>query len=163
MQREREAWREPMVWLVTALPLASVVAGVWLLLSAVHSGGDDAIADTVQQTGQMQVSNLDPDTTARQAGMSAVLRVGDGEVEVFPATGDFDRRAVLSLSLRHPTLAIADQQLQLQPTRNGWRASTRLDTGHDWKLQLGPPGRQWRIVGRLSRGVQATRLAPALQ
>ena len=163
MERERPAWREPMVWLITALPLTSVVAGAWLLLAAIHSGGDDAIADTVQQTGQIQLSDIGPDAGATRDGLSAVLRVGDGSIEVFPATGEFDRRAVLELSLRHPTLANADQQLRLQPTPNGWSAHANLDAGHDWKLQLGPPGMHWRIVGRLPRGMHATRLAPALQ
>lgn len=162
MERKRSPWREPMVWMLVALPLASVVASALLITAALRSGGDDAIADPVQSTAQIQVSDLGPDMQAQQRQLSAVLRVGAGFVEVLPATGDFDRRAPLKLSLRHPTLAAADRQLQLQPTATGWRASITLDDGHDWRLQLAPTDASWRILGRLPRHQRAARLAPVL-
>jgi hypothetical protein len=162
MEPKRSPWREPMVWMLIALPLAAVVASVWLLVAALRSGGDDAIADPVQSTAQIQVSDLGPDMQARQRQLSAVLRVGAGFVEVLPVSGDFDRRAPLKLSLRHPAIAAADRALQLQPTPTGWRARIALDSGHDWKLQLAPTDGRWRILGRLPKGQQAAHLAPVL-
>lgn len=162
MERKHSPWREPMVWMLVALPLAAVVASALLIMAALRSGGDDAIADPVQSTAQIQVSDLGPDTQAQQRQLSAVLRVGAGFVDVLPATGDFDRRAPLQLSLRHPTIAAADLALQLQPTETGWRAKIALDDGHDWKLQLAPKDGSWRILGRLPKHQQAARLAPAL-
>jgi hypothetical protein len=162
MEPKRSPWREPMVWMLVALPLASVVASALLITAALRSGGDDAIADPVQSTAQIQVSDLGPDLQAQQRQLSAVLRVGAGFVEVLPATGDFDRRAPLQLSLRHPTIAAADLALQLQPTATGWRARIFLDSGHDWRLQLAPSDGRWRILGRLPKGQQAVRLAPVL-
>ena len=88
--------------------------------------------------------------------------VGSGFIEVIPVTGDFDRNAPLRLSLRHPTLAAADLSLSLQPAADGWRAHTRISVDHDWTLQLDPGDGSWRILGRLSRHVQAARLGPAL-
>ena len=41
----RPAWREPMVWLVTALPAAVLVAGISTLVIAIRAGGDDALPD----------------------------------------------------------------------------------------------------------------------
>ena len=61
-QATRPAWKEPMVWLVAAIPAASVVASVALLVSAARSSGnDDAVADRVQRTAQIQVADLAPD------------------------------------------------------------------------------------------------------
>ena len=162
MDKRRSPWQEPMVWLIAALPLASVVAAVLLLIAAIRSGGDDAVADPVQRTAQIQVSDLGPDTLARQRQLSAVLRVDAGLVQVFPVSGDFDQGSALVLSLRHPARADADRLLQLEPIATGWQANLALDMGHDWKIQLAPIDGAWRIQGRLPKGQHATRLAPAL-
>lgn len=162
MDKRRPPWREPMVWLIVALPLASVVGTVGLITAAVRSGGGDAVADPVRRVAQIQLSDLSPDTQARQRGLSAVVRVDAGRVEVFPTSGDFDPAAPLHLSLRHPARADADLLLQLQPTDTGWRARAAPDAGHDWNLQLAPADGTWRITGRLPKGQRATRLAPAL-
>ena len=72
MEPERSPWREPMVWMLVALPLGSVVASAWLIAAALRSGGDDAIADPVQGTAQIQVSDLDPDLRAAARRCAAV-------------------------------------------------------------------------------------------
>jgi hypothetical protein len=151
-----------MVWMLVALPLASVIASALLIYSAVRSGGDDAIADSVQRTAQIQVSDLGPDQAAAQRQLSAVLRVDQGLVELLPASGDFNRAAPLSLSLRHPTRAADDRLIVLLPTGNGWRARLVLDGTHDWRLLVAPVDGSWRILGRLPKGQRAARLAPVL-
>ena len=162
MEQQRAPLREPMVWLVIALPLASVIAALLLVLAALRSGGDDAVADPVQRTAQIQVSELGPDTQAQQRQLSAVLRVSGGLVQVFPASGEFDRRHPLVLNLRHPARADADLLLKLEPIATGWQAKFAVGSGHDWQLQLSPADGHWRIQGRLRRGQLATRLGPAL-
>ena len=49
MTDRKSFWREPMVWLVFGLPLASIVAGVTLVVIAVRSGGADTVSDQVQR------------------------------------------------------------------------------------------------------------------
>ena len=62
---KRGAWREPMVWLVFAIPAVAIVFTVALLAYASRSSGtDDAVADKVQRTAQVQVADLGPDATA---------------------------------------------------------------------------------------------------
>ena len=41
MGGQRPPWREPMLWLVAGLPVASVVAGFALLIVASRSGSSD--------------------------------------------------------------------------------------------------------------------------
>jgi len=163
MDKPRSPWREPMVWLLVALPLSAVVAAFALLYAAAHSSGNnDMVADPVQQTGQIQVADLGPDTVAQRRQLSAVFHVDAQGVEVIPVTGDFDRHAALRLSLRHPARAAADRELALQPSPNGWHVATALDAGHDWIVQLSPTDGSWRIEGRLPRQQGAVRLAPRM-
>ena len=160
---KRPAWREPMVWLVAALPIASVIAGISLLVIAVRSGGADTVADPVQRTAQIQVSDLGPDELARQRQLTAIVRVGAGVIEVLPVTGDFDHGAPLRLALHHPTLASADRELLLQPTELGWRAKVDLDASHDWKLRVSAADGSWRLRGRMPQGQLAAHLKPAVE
>jgi len=110
-QTKQSPWRTPVFWLVVGLPLLAIVAGVGLVVIAVRSGGADAVSDPVRRVSQIQTADLGPDAAAKKLGLSAVLRVEDGIVEVLPATGKFDRAAPLRLHLEHPTTQARDLQL----------------------------------------------------
>ena len=164
---QRPVWREPMVWLVGAIPAGSVLASVMLVVVAVRSGGADVVADPVQRTAQVQVADLGPDARAQQLRLSAIVRIGvahDGQrvLEVLPIDGAFDRNAPLNLSLHHPSRAERDRTVSLIPSALGWRSGHDLDLGHDWNVQLAPADRTWRLQGRWPAGQQATHLRPAL-
>lgn len=158
----RPAWREPMVWLVAAIPAASVVAGIALVIVAVRAGGADAVADPVRRVAQVQVADLGPDARARQLRLAAVVRGDRGMIEVLPVDGDFDRKAPLTLALRHPVDAGMDRSVVLLPTANGWRAGSGIDLTHDWNVQLSPADDRWRLQGRWPARQQAASLRPAL-
>ena len=162
MSGQRPPWREPMLWLVAGLPVASVVAGFALLVIASRSGSSDVVADPVQRTAQIQVSDLGPDARARQLGLSVVLRTDVNLVEVLPVTGTFARDRPLRLTLHHPARADADQTLLLQPATLGWRAAARVHGGHDWNARISPEGGAWRLQGRLPMGQRAAHLQSSL-
>lgn len=159
---ERSPLREPMLWLVIALPLASVVAGIGLVITAVRSGGDDVGIDAVQRMAQVQQSELGPDARATAMQLSAVMRVQPGRVEVYPAHGDFTRAEPLTLRLVHPTDAALDRAATLLPDALGWHADGAFGSAHDWRVQLAPADGRWRVQGRLQAGQQAVNLRPAL-
>lgn len=152
-----------MVWLIVALPLASVVAGIALLVISARSGSIDAVADPVQRTAQIQVSDLSADARAAQLRLSAVLRVGTGLIEVLPVSGDFDRSAPLRVTLDHPTLASADREALLQPMKLGWRGVLELDNSHDWNIAVAADDGRWRLRGRLPKGQMAAHLKPSVR
>lgn len=162
MDGKRPMWREPMLWLVAGLPLASVIAGIALVVTASRNGGSDAIADPVRRTAQIQVVDLGPDARAQQLRLSAVVRIDKGLLEVLPVTGAFQRAAPLRMALRHPARAALDREIVLQPGELGWRAATTIDATHDWNVQLAPPDGAWRVQGRLPKGQRAAHLKPAL-
>lgn len=160
--------RNPVACLVIALPLASVVAGVALVVIAVRSGSSDAVIDTVQRTAQIQISELGPDERASAMKLSAVVRVEAGMVELLPVGGGFAdgqvrRDEPLTLRLSHPSEAALDRSLELRPTELGWRAPVELPLDHDWLLQLGPDDKAWRLKGRLHSGQRAAHLGPSLE
>lgn len=163
MNDNRPPWREPMVWLVVGLPMASVIAGIGLLVIASSTGSTDAVADPVRRTAQVQVADLGPDALAQRMRLSAVLRIDDGGfVQLLPVNGDFDRSASLRIDLRHPVRADLDRRLLLQPDEMGWRSAAKLDNRHDWNVQLSPQDGGWRLQGRVPKGMRAAHLHPAL-
>lgn len=161
--RARPAWREPMLWLVAAIPAASVVASVALLLAAARSSGnDDMVADRVQRTAQIQTADLAPDIAARDLGLAARLRVDGDRIALTPASGAFPRGVGLRLSLHHPARADDDIALTLLPSGDGWRLRHALARDHDWNLSLAPADGRWRLQGRLPRDGDDAELQPAL-
>lgn len=158
----RSPWREPMLWLVVALPAAAVAAGIATLAIAIRAGGSDAIPDEVRRTAQIQIADLGADARAQALGLSALVRVDGGALEVLPVSGALPRDAALTLHLQHPTRAAEDRALVLQPSARGWRVRHALDRSHDWRLELAPADRGWRLRGRLPAGVLAARVGPAL-
>lgn len=158
MTPQRRLWQIPVMWLVVGLPLASVIAGVSLVVIAIRAGGADTVTDQVDRVGQIQTADLGPDDNARQLGLSAVLRLHDGAIDVLPVNGRFDRDQPLQLLLIHPTQAARDQAMQLQPTVSGWRADWPAQNAHDWKLELASADGRWRLRGRLPRQQLAAHL-----
>lgn len=162
-KQKRHPLREPMVWLVIALPLASVLASAWLIVASLQGGSVDSVADEVQRTGRIQTTDLGPDERAAQLKLGAVLRSEAGMLRVFPASGEFRRDGTLRLALLHPYSEDADQVLTLLPDELGWHLEHAVDPGHDWNVQLVDEAGTWRLRGRLLRDRHATHLGSALE
>lgn len=168
--KPRHPLREPMVWLVIALPLAAVIASIWLVVLSMRGGSIDAVADTVQRTGQIQTTDLSPDARAAQLKLSAVLQSEAGMLRVFPASGEFRRGEPLQLTLLHPHEQDADATVTLEPDELGWHIAYDVDPSHDWNLQLNNgdvdaeprTDNSWRLRGRLPQGQHAAHLGSAL-
>lgn len=158
---KRSKWSNPVMWLVVALPVVSMIFGIGLVVIA-NRDSDDAIVDKVDRTAQMQVADLGPDARAQQMKLGAVVRVGGGAVDVLPVQGDFDRSATLRVSLVHPTHSVDDRVIDVKPGPLGWHAAFKVDAGSEWNVRLEPADGRWRIGGRLPKGQQAVALQPAL-
>ncbi|MEO7637579.1 MAG: FixH family protein [Pseudoxanthomonas sp.] len=147
------------------LPLASVVAGIIMIVVAGGSDAIDTSPDQVRRTAQIQTTDLGPDQVAGAAKLSAIVRLDPEHkrVEVLPVSGDFERNSPLRLALAHPTRADLDLELMLQPTELGWRTVADIDASHDWNVRLGPLDAHWRLQGRLPKGQLATNVRPRLE
>jgi hypothetical protein len=161
----RPVWGEPMLWLVTGLPLLVLVAAAITLALALRAPVD-ASATQVQRIAQVQLEDLAPDREAARRGLRARLEADPvhGVIEVALATGG-DATGVddrLVLHLLHPVSAQHDRVLPLHRAGYRWRAQTDPWSPQDWEVRLSPPRGTWRLAGRLRRGQHATELAPAV-
>lgn len=163
MNTPKPSWKPNIFWLVIGLPLASIIAGVGLVVIATRSGGTDVVRDEVRRVSQIQTTNLGPDAEATRLGLSAVLRVEDGRLELIPASGEFDRKRPLLLVLQHPSRGQDDLEVELAPSAAGWQAKQAIDEDHDWIIRVAPLDDAWRLHARLPRQQHATRLAPSLE
>lgn len=155
------ALRQPLVWLVIALPLLSVVAGVSLLF--LSADPLDAVGDPVKRTAQVQETDLSRDFETQRLGLQAQAHRSGDTIRISPVGSGFERAAPLDLVLRHPLRASEDRVATLAPTRDGWSARIEgLDATHDWLLELAPADRRWRLVGRWKTGAPDVALQPAL-
>ena len=114
--RKRPFWKEPMMWVVLGIPLASIVAGVGLVVVSVRSGSADAVMDKVDRVSQIQTTDLGPDEAAAARKLSAIVQVRPDHVELTAVTGEFERETALVLVLTHPTEAAQDLRLPGSPS-----------------------------------------------
>jgi hypothetical protein len=160
----KRTWAHPELWLVLAIPVATVAAGIGTLRLADVDMSTDASGGTVRRTAQVQVAELAPDREAARRGLSArvlVDRVG-GVVLVElseGAAGD----GPLQLFAQHALHADRDLALPLRGAGRRWRAHAIPGADANWRLVLGDADGAWRLVGRLPRGADTAALRPALQ
>ena len=160
----RSAWREPMFWLVVALPAGAVCAGFATLALALHEGGADASAAQVRRTAQIQVEDLASDRRAADLGLAAEMRLDarTGALTLSFGAGPPANEAELELQLLHPTRAAADRVQPLVRSGAHWFGRIEPDSPHAWNLRLTPADGSWRLHGRLAAGAQRANLLPSV-
>lgn len=161
MNETRSAWREPMVWVLVGLPLASVVIGFALLFAAVHPGREDAeTVGHVVKVGKLLVSAeaSEPSSEVETAGL--VLRTKGDMVEAVPVDGEFPRGGKLILKLTSADSSTGGRTIQLSPSELGWRGVGSMDGDHDWTVQLSPDNAAWLLQGRWTQQAHSIRLMP---
>ena len=160
----RPAAREPMLWLVVALPVFAVVAGIATLVLALRSGGADAVPSQVRRTAQIQVADLSADQLALRAKLRATLQVdvGTGALELRLLGAAASPPPTLRLDLVHPLHAEADRSLILVASGSTWHGRIDPARTHAWNLRLVSIDASWRLIGRLEREAAQATLRPAL-
>lgn len=154
--------REPMMWLVVGIPLASVVAGIAMITIASRASVDN-VAEPFRRIGKAQTVEMSRDHRAMQLGTSAALSVGANGRDLV-VTLERAEAAVLELKLVHPIEQRFDVDLKLVAVAPGRFAGTLAQplAPARWDLELGDIGHTWRIVGQLEAGRDGARLVPAL-
>lgn len=156
------AWyREPLVWMVIAIPLCAVVVGMVMLRLAWISD-DGLVADDYYKKGMEINRTLERDETARAYGLQSEIVFSDdlGNIAVTLTAGEeFDHPPQLTLNVYHATRAEYDRVVQL--TRTGTKTyhgvSTELVPGR-WYLDLSHG--DWRLTGAITWPVESVTLAP---
>lgn len=155
----RAAWREPMLWLVVALPALGVLAGVLIVVAALRSGGADALSTDVRRTGQIQQENLAPDLAAAKAGLVGQLHLDAAGGLRLDLSGNAPvNDETLQLRLIHNSEARRDRDVVLRRENGQWLGRLDASTDTGWTLRLQPVDGRWRLGGRLPAGAVAAPL-----
>ena len=157
-------YREPFVWMLLAIPAASVVMGVVMVTLSIVSY-DGLVVDDYYKRGLEINREIRRDTAASSLGLRAGIAVHPGrrlvEVKLSSRRGLADLPQRLELRLAHPTRSGLDQLIILERVENGRYAGPveRLEPG-EWHLHL--ETQEWRLMGRMPvPGTGRTDLAPA--
>lgn len=143
-------YRQIWPWLLISLPAATVIAAIATIVIAIESN-DGLVADDYYKQGLAIHRNAAQTQAARTMGVIADLRFDRTrrQVRVF-LTHPAPMPASLSLTIRHPTIAGHDQQIQLQRAPDGSYAGfyKALAAAH-WQVSLLSPLKEWRLDDRL--------------
>ncbi len=151
-------WREPMVWLIIALPLTAVVASLitWWIAAR---GADPLVAEDYYKQGMAIHQRLDHETRAAALGLMAELRVQGGELRIHLA-GRLDAYPDrLQLTLVHPSRQEQDLTLILPATALGeYRSALPPLPAGQRRLILEAADQDWRLTGRAVLPMTSLRL-----
>lgn len=160
MTPTRSSWREPMVWMLIGLPLASVVIGFALLFAAVRPGREDMeTVENVTKVGKLLVAAKDRAPATPIETMGLVLRTKGDMIEAVPLDGEFPRGGKLELTMVSSDLT-AQRRYELSPSDLGWRGVGELQGDRDWRVVLRPDSAAWEMHGQWTAQTKALRLLP---
>jgi hypothetical protein len=146
----REWYRQPMVWLIIAIPLAAVVMGVTTIILAVVSD-DGMVTDDYYRRGLEINRSLERDRAAVVYGLNADVEFDPDErvVEVrLRAESAFRFPDRMQLSLSHSTRSGLDRSLTLaRAAAQTYQARLPELAMGRWYLQL--HAEAWRLNGVL--------------
>jgi hypothetical protein len=147
---EHRNWkREPLVWMVIAIPFSAVVMGVVMITLAIQSFSGLVIDDYYKKGKQINLV-LARDQLAYELGLAAGFSITDsGRVEIrFDPEISVIPGERIELKLVHATRPGLDQQLEFE--NNELRlleADLELPGQGRWNLFLQTP--DWRLTGSL--------------
>ena len=151
-------YREPLVWMVLAIPAAAVIAGAVMLVLA-NATWDGLVTDDYYQRGMQINRSLARDAEAARLGLEATLAFpAPGVVEVrlagtagATAASDSDR-----LDLRFARAARAGADVAVAMTRDAggpWRGVLPTLPPGKWYVELG--NERWRLAAPVRIPVSA--------
>ena len=139
--------REPLVWMVLAIPASAVIAGAVMLVLA-ESSFDGLVADDYYRRGLEINRSLARDAEAVRLGLGAVLSFPSPGVVEARLEGDAAMADGEGLTLRFARAARegADLRVPLTPgTGVVWRGDLPAVAPGKWYAELG--GGRWRLTG----------------
>ncbi|MDH3317948.1 MAG: FixH family protein [Gammaproteobacteria bacterium] len=165
MKPERPWYRQPLVWMLIAIPASSVLFGIVMLLLAVSSF-DGMVVDDYYRRGMEINRDLARDRTADRLGLNAGLMFDPRNQNIRVDVSARDPKVLLpdrlTLRLVHPTRSGVDRIVELRLSGRGRYSGNlgRLEAG-DWHVHLETDS--WRILGRMPvPGTGLSDLSPAV-
>ena len=142
--------REPLVWMVLAIPAAAVVAGAVMLVLA-NTTWDGLVADDYYQRGMQINRSLARDAEAARLGLEAVVSFpapGVVEARLSSVDGGAPTAAGPRLELRFARAGRAGADVEVsmhRDTGGAWRGAFPALPAGKWYAELG--NERWRLAG----------------
>ncbi|MDH3688792.1 MAG: FixH family protein [Gammaproteobacteria bacterium] len=163
--KPKQAWyKEPLVWLIVAIPLSAVVAGITMLSLAIISN-DGLVVDDYYARGKEINQILNRDRRAMDAGLRASVELNYDKHELNVSLGSEAQIEVpdsIDFQFIHPVMAGQDHRVRLQQTSaRTFQGSLPELTPGRWTVQLGTM--KWRLLGSIripERGTLVLRADP---
>ena len=157
----RPWYRVGMVWLVIALPVLTVVAGV-LMVGAANREGIDAEPEPVQRVAQIQTTDLVIDQATRALGLRGYAEIDAAAGQLRLHLPDMDASTPLDLQWVHATRAVFDRRIALRVGADGvWSAALPSPRHGRYQLRLLPRDRSWRLLANIDDSSRQFELIPA--
>ncbi|GMR18859.1 MAG: FixH family protein [Gammaproteobacteria bacterium] len=147
-QVTRPWYREPMVWLIIAIPLSSVIYGTFFLIVSITSF-DGMVVDDYYKVGKQINRELKRDKAALAHGLTAQVMVENKTVTVFIlANQDYTAPPALEIRFFYSTRADIDKETFAELISPGiYKGSIpELETGR-WNVQIASD--DWRLLGSM--------------
>ncbi|MCP1373867.1 hypothetical protein [Dyella lutea] len=162
MNKPRNAWREPMVWMLIGLPLAMVAIGFALLFAAVdHAGPTADTPDRVTRLGHLQLTAEEaPQTRGSKPVTELILRHNGGMIEAVPTDARIARGGDLTVVLTAQDASAEVLTLHLKPSELGWRGAGVISDARNWRIEATSDRAPWRLQGQWPAEARFARLAP---
>lgn len=144
----RPWYKEPMVWLVIAIPLSSVIYGSFFLIVSITTF-DGMVVDDYYKVGKQINREFKRDRAALAHGLSAQVLVENKTVTVTTVSNhDYLVPLVLEISFIYSTRADIDKEIFVEQVTPGiYKGSLpELETGR-WNIQVASD--DWRLVGSM--------------
>jgi hypothetical protein len=158
----RPWYREPWPWIIMAIPAASVVMGVVMVVLATQTN-DGLVVEDYYKQGLAINQVLDREARARELGLVARLTVSGDRSRVFVRfAGPPGAVETPTLTFVHPTRAGQDHRIALARTPAGEFEGELLplSAGH-WRVVIEDRGAGWRLQGAWHTRETQMELAPA--
>ena len=141
-------YREPLVWMVLAIPAAAVLAGAVMLVLA-NTTWDGLVADDYYRRGMEINRSLARDAEATRLGLEAVVSFPKPGIVEARLTGDVDAAMAtgtrLDLRFAHAARAGADVRVVMTRDTTGiWRGTLPEMAPGKWYVELG--NERWRLA-----------------
>ena len=146
------AGRNPVLWLVIALPVLAVIASFWSLALAL-SRGDRELPSSYHWEGGGLEADAARLRVAAALGLQAELRV-DAATQRCSVTLRGAAPAALRLDLTHPTTPRSDRHVLLQETGGSYSAACASLPSAHWWVQLSDARATWMLRARTTSALQ---------
>ncbi len=148
-EQHRPWYKEPWLWLVIALPVASVIAGVSTVIIA-YRAADDLVVDDYYKVGISINKNIESEQKAKSLGINGRLFFSGEKVQLQLNALSISETILPSkimLELFHPTLQEKDLRVELTRTGSGLYTASFSNSGVAGRryLRITPMGNLWNL------------------